>query len=373
MQALAQLPYSAVMISFLAYMLAVIVIVFFHEMGHFLVGRWCGVKIEAFAIGFGREITGFTDRYGTRWKLGWIPLGGYVRFEGDANPTSLPDAKTPPSPTSLQGAVLWKRFLIVLAGPVANFLLSIVIFAAAFAIMGIPVNEPRVDEVVDGGAAQTAGLKAGDFIRKIDGQEIVSFSDIQDAMMLHAATPIALQVDRAGLALDITLTPKIVEVDDGLGGKVRMTQIGIKHDAKLDPQIVNRSNPVDAVAKGVERTWLVAGTTLRYVGKIFLGSESSSQLHGPIGVAKVAGDTAVMGPWAYVFFIGLISVSIGLVNLFPIPMLDGGHLLFYIIEGIIGRPVSQATQEWSFRIGLSAILMLMVLVSTNDFFMIFRH
>ncbi|MBG1231728.1 RIP metalloprotease RseP [Aestuariivirga litoralis] len=373
MQFIFQFPAYAVLVSTLAYIMAVVVIVFFHELGHFLVGRWCGVKIEAFSIGFGRELAGFTDKHGTRWKLGWLPLGGYVKFEGDANGASLPDANAKVTETSLQGAKLWKRFLIVLAGPVANFILSIVIFAAAYSLVGMPISQPRVDEVVEDGAAKAAGLMAGDYIRKIDGTEIKSFGDIQDAMVLRQAAPVALVVERGGQNLDITLTPKIVEIEDGLGTKVKVTQIGIKHDARLDPEGTERLNPVAALGKGAERTWFVAGTTLHYIGKIFMGTESSSQLHGPFGVAKVAGDTASMGVWPFVFFIGLISVSIGLVNLFPIPMLDGGHLLFYLIEGVMGRPVSPVAQEWSFRIGLSAILMLMVLVTTNDIFTIFGH
>jgi len=368
------LPYlSGGLFNLLAFIVAVVIIVFIHELGHFMVGRWCGVKIEAFSIGFGREIFGFNDRHGTRWKLGWLPLGGYVRFEGDANAASLPDPDAKPSPTSLQGAKLWKRALIVLAGPVANFILAIGIFTAAFMLVGVPMSEPRVDEVIDGGAAKDAGIMAGDMIRQIDGKEIKTFSDIQDAMVLRDPLPTPLVIERNGQMLNITLTPRIVEITDPLGSKVRMAQIGIKHDGRADPTAANRLGPVAALEKGVEQTWFVSKTTLRYVGKIFTGTESASQLHGPIGVAKAAGDTMQSGPWVFISFIGLISVSIGLINLFPIPMLDGGHLVFYLIEAVLGRPASPAAQEWSFRIGLSAILMLMVLVTTNDIFTIFGH
>ncbi len=365
---LALTHYASFMVPFsiLAYIAAILVIVFVHELGHFLVGRWSGVKIEAFSIGFGREIWGFNDRHGTRWKLCWIPIGGYVRFEGDANAASMPSEVSNPSPTSLQGAKLWKRFLIVLAGPVANFLFSILIFAAAYMVVGQIINEPRVDEVLADGAGQAAGLQGGDFIRKIDGVEVKSFSAIQDIMMLHGATPMVLDVERSGQPLQLTVTPKVAEIDDGMGSKMRMAQMGIKHDGKLDPQGVVRASLPEALVKGVDRTWFVVKATMNYVGKVLLGAESSSQLHGPAGVAKVAGDTAMMGVWPFVFLIGLISVSIGLVNLFPIPMLDGGHLLFYLIEGLTGRPISPVAQEWSFRIGLSAILMLLVLATTND-------
>ncbi len=366
MQAALSIPGVMVVFSIFAYLLAVLVIVFIHEMGHFLVGRWCGVGIEAFSLGFGKEIWGFNDKHGTRWKFCWIPLGGYVKFEGDANAASMPDFKTTPTSTSLPGAKLWKRMLIVAAGPAANFILSIVIFAAAYMFVGSPIMEPRVDDVVAGSAAEQAGVKAGDFIRSIDGKEIVGFTDIQDAMLLHDETPIALLIERAGQKQELSLTPKFAEVDDGFGGKVRKAQIGIKHDGKLDPQTTVKSGPVDAVVKATGQTWLMVETTLRYIGKVFVGTESANQLHGPVGVAKVAGEAAVMGPWTFIAFIGFISVSIGLVNLFPIPILDGGHLLFYTVEALIGRPVSQAAQEWSFRIGLTAILMLVAFVTVND-------
>ena len=366
MQAALSIPGVMVVFSILAYLLAILVIVFIHEMGHFLVGRWCGVRIEAFSLGFGKEIWGFNDKHGTRWKFCWIPMGGYVKFEGDANAASMPDFSSAHSPTSLPGAKLWKRFLIVAAGPVANFLLAIAIFASAYMFVGSPVNEPRVDDVLAGSAAEQAGLKTGDFIRSIDGAPIGSFGEIQDAMLLHGEVPIALVIDRAGQMQDITLTPKFAEVDDGFGGKVMKTQIGIVHDGKLDPQSNVKYGPVEAVAKASRQTWLMVETTLRYVGKVFQGTESTSQLHGPLGVAKVAGEAAVQGPWTFIAFIGFISVSIGLINLFPIPILDGGHLLFYIVEAVIGRPVSAAAQEWSFRIGLTAILMLVVLVTVND-------
>jgi len=373
MQFLTHMPGFTIGFSILAFLLAVVVIVFIHEMGHFLMGRWAGVNIEAFSVGFGKEIFGFNDRHGTRWKLCWIPLGGYVRFEGDTNAASMPDASVKPSPKSLHGAVLWKRFLIVLAGPLANFVLAIAIFTVAFAFVGTPVNEPRVDEVVADGAAKAAGLMAGDFIRQIDGIAMNSFSDVQDTMFMHGTEPLSLTVERAGQRLAITLTPKLVEVEDSLGSKAKMTQIGIKHDPKNDPQAFVKLGPIDAVNKGIHQTWTVVAATLHQVGKIITGNESSAQMHGPIGVAKVAGDTAMMGVWPFIAFIAFISISIGLVNLFPIPMLDGGHLLFYLIEGVIGRPVSPMAQEWSFRIGLSALLMLMVLVSTNDVLGLFRH
>jgi regulator of sigma E protease len=353
-----------------AYLGALIIIVFVHEMGHFLVGRLCGVKVNAFSIGFGPELWGFVDAKGTRWKLCAIPLGGYVKFEGDANAASMPDSNAVYSPDSLPGAALYKRALIVVAGPMANFILSIAIFSTAYGILGLSVTEPRVGDVVQGGAAQEAGLKSGDLITSIDGKAVVAFSDLQDAVALHGEEPLMLHIDRAGAPMDFQITPKIVEIDDGLGGKAHLAQMGIQSDGKFSVQHVS---PIAALSKGVERTWFIGSMTMRFVGKLFLGQENLNQLHGPVGVAVAAGDTAQLGIWPFVFFIGLISVSIGLVNLFPIPMLDGGHLLFYFLEAVLGRPISAQTQEWGFRIGLSALLVLTVVVSTRDVFSLLGH
>ena len=363
---LGQVPFLTILFSLAAYFLALVIIVFFHELGHFQVARWCGVKVEAFSVGFGREIFGLNDRHGTRWKFCWLPLGGYVRFAGDANAASQPNPNALGMAGSLQSAALWQRAAIVAAGPIANFILAIAIFASAFMFVGTPVSEPRIDEVSPQGAAATAGLLKGDMIRKIDGRDIKNFTDIQDAMILREAKPIALQIERGSVKLDISLTPQVIELPDGFGGTRRATLIGISHDGTKDSGKVERLGPVDAVVQGTQRTWFIADTTLRYIGKIFLGVERSNQLHGPLGVAKIAGDWASMGVWPFVFFIGLISVSIGLVNLFPIPMLDGGHLVFYLIEAVMGKPLSPQAQEWSFRIGLSAILVLMVFATTND-------
>ncbi len=354
----------------IAYLVALIIIVFVHEIGHFLVGRWCGVKVNAFSLGFGPELWGFVDAKGTRWKLCAIPLGGYVKFEGDANTASLPDQSIVHSADSLPGAALYKRALIVVAGPVANFILAIAIFASAYGFLGIPVTEPRVGSVLQGSAAEAAGLKAGDLITSIDGKSVATFQDLQDIMMLHAAEPLVLHIDRAGAAMDFQFTPKIVEIDDGVGGKARIAQMGISSDTKFS---MRHASPLEALDRGIGSTWSICSATLHVVGKMLIGQESINQLHGPVGVAKVAGEAAMTGAWNFIFFIGIISVSIGLVNLFPIPILDGGHLLFYFIEAVLGRPVRRQTQEWGFRIGLSALLVLMVVVSTKDVFSLLGH
>jgi regulator of sigma E protease len=350
----------------LAFFTAIIIIVFVHEFGHFIIGRWCGVKIETFSVGFGREIFGFNDRYGTRWKFSWLPLGGYVKFLGDANAASMPSSTTTAIPGSLHAAPVWKRAAIVAAGPIANFILAVVIFAAAHNLVGQPINEPRVDEVTADGAAKTAGIVVGDYIRTIDGKAIHSFMEIQRAMIMQGETPVALGVERNKQMLEIQLVPKVVETVDSLGRVNRVSLIGLKHDFAKDPVGNLRLSPVAAVAEGVNETLFVAKTTLRYVGKLFMGKEKSDQLHGPIGMAQMAGETATMGFWPFITFIALISVSIGLVNLFPIPMLDGGHLVFYLIEAVFGKPVGPVAQEWSFRIGLTAMVALMLFATNND-------
>ncbi len=359
-------PLIVVVFYALPYLLALIVIVFIHELGHFYVGRLCGVAIETFSVGFGREIFGFNDSHGTRWKFCWIPLGGYVRFQGDANAASLPSNDGEYRPNSLQAAKLWKRIAIVAAGPLANFVLSIFIFAFAFMFVGIPISEPRIDDLTVDGAAKSAGLLPGDYIRKVDGEKVNSFTDIQEKMILRGESPVALEIDRFGETINVIITPRVKEVPDGFGSTMRMSLIGVTHDGTKDAVASEKLGPVAAFSKATERTYFIAKTTLRYLGKIVLGSEKSNQLHGPLGAAKIAGDYASAGIWAFVTFIGLISVSIGLVNLFPVPMLDGGHLMFYFIEAIFGRPVSPQAQEWSFRIGLSVILLFMIFVTTND-------
>jgi regulator of sigma E protease len=349
-----------------AFFTAIIVIVFVHEFGHFIIGRWCGVKIETFSVGFGREIFGFNDRYGTRWKFCWIPMGGYVKFLGDANAASLPSSSAASTPGSLQAAPVWKRAAIVAAGPIANFILAIMIFTAAYNLVGQPINEPRVDEVTADGAAKSAGIVAGDYIRTIDGKAVHSFMDIQRAMIMQGDTQVTLGVERNNQMLEIKLEPKVVESTDTFGRKNRVSLIGFKHDPTKDPAGFERLPLLSAVAKGVDETAFVAKTTLRYVGKLFMGKEKSDQLHGPIGMAQMAGETASMGFWPFITFVALISVSIGLVNLFPIPMLDGGHLVFYLIEAVFGKPVGPVAQEWSFRIGLSAMVALMLFATNND-------
>lgn len=362
---LMNLPFGYV----LPFLVAITIIVFVHEYGHFQVARWCGVKVEAFSIGFGREVFGWVDRHGTRWKLCWLPLGGYVRFEGDANAASMPGQEGETAargPGNFHGKPIWQRAAVVAAGPFANFILAIFIFTAAYSIVGVPYSEPRVDEVMPDSAAQAAGLQTGDFIRKVDGRETKSFAAVQEIVWQQAGVPLAVVVERAGSTIELTLTPRIQELPDGFGGTLKVGLLGVRHNPTSDTPLYERYSVPEAFVKGLERTWYIIATTGRYVSKLFTGAESIDQIGGPIAMAKGAGDTASSGGLAFISFVALLSVSIGLINLFPVPMLDGGHLVFYAVEALRGKPLGPNAQEWGYRIGFSFVVMLMLIGIWND-------
>jgi regulator of sigma E protease len=341
-------------------------------LGHFLVGRWCGVRILVFSIGFGPELAGFNDRRGTRWKISAIPLGGYVKFFGDENVASASDGSqlatmdAKEKSVSFVGQPVLKRSAIVVAGPFANFLLAIAIFAIVFMVYGKPTQTPetmtaRVDLVQPDSPAAAAGFQPGDVVLSIDGQTVSNFADMQRIVSESAGVPLAVSVERAGHQLVLTATPKIEK--DIFGN--RLGRLGIQGttsgDTKFEPV-----SPPQAVWLGVQETWGVIDGTLRYLGGVVTGHKSPDQLSGPIGIARVVGKAATISFSLVVHITAVISVSIGLLNLFPIPLLDGGHLLFYIIEAVRGRPLSERAQEFGFRIGLAIVLMLMIFATFND-------
>ena len=352
----------------LSFLVALTVIVFIHELGHFLVARWCGVTVEAFSIGFGKEITGWVDKHGTRWKLSWIPLGGYVKFAGDANAASLPDANVSQAakePGNFHGKPVWQRAAVVAAGSIANFLLAIVIFAAAYMVVGEPSAEPLVHEVRAGSAAERAGIQKGDMIISIEGKKIENFSDLQKAVVTRAGDELTVVIDRGGSIITIKVTPDIKEEPDGFGGTMKLGLLGVVGDMEKGIKY-EKKGPVAAVQAGVEQTWFIIDTTFRYLGKLVTGRESAKQLGGFISIGKAAGDAASEGFFRFVHTIAFLSVSIGLINLFPIPMLDGGHLVYYAIESVRGKPLGANAQEWGFRIGFSFVILLMVVGTWND-------
>ncbi len=348
------------------------VVVFIHELGHFLVARWCGVKVQAFSIGFGREIFGFFDSHGTRWKLCWIPLGGYVKFMDDENAASVPsrDALERMSPedraSAFHGKSLAQKSAIVAAGPIANFILAVALFAGIFTIAGVLVTVPRVDEVVADSPAAQGGFKAGDVILSIDGTAIESFSDMQRIASTSAEQLLTFVVDRAGKEVTLQATPKLSEVPDGFGGKIRVGLLGIKRAAVPTDWKYKKYGPLDATVLAVKECYFVVARNLAYLRDVITRKESADQLGGPIRIADVSGKVASAGIVPLLHLTAVISVSIGLLNLFPIPMLDGGHLMFYGIEAIRRKPLSERTQEIGFKIGIAFVLMLMVFATWND-------
>lgn len=344
-------------------------VVFVHEMGHFLVARLCGIKVAAFSVGFGQEIIGRTDRRGTRWRLSAIPLGGYVRFEGDENAASVPDMEeleaTPLAEREglFHFAPLWKRFAVVVAGPLANFILAVLVFATLFALFGRPYVPPVVGAVEAGTPAEQAGFQAGDRILSVDGSSVASFTDLQDIVMLSAGDTLTVLVSRDGHEDTIVATPKRREMKDFAGRTHVVPVLGIKSA----PSELKRDGPLEAVAGGVGETLRIIDRTLAYLKQVVVGRESPAQLSGLIGIGQVSGAVASDGGvTGLIYLTAVLSVSIGLFNLFPIPMLDGGHILFYIFEGIRGRPLSPRVQDIGFRIGFALVIMLFIFVTFND-------
>ena len=347
------------------------VVVFVHELGHFLVARWCGVGIKTFSIGFGPEIAGYTDRHRTRWKLSWIPLGGYVKFIDDENAASagqksLEQLTTEERKHSFQAKSLGQRAAIVAAGPLANFLLAVVIFSSIYAFFGEQVTAPKVDVVVEGSAAQRAGFLPGDLVVSIDGRAIESFGEMQQIIGLSAGTTRQFVVERQGKQIELTATPEIKEVTDRFGNKLRIAQLGIQRNAGAAEWTSKRYDPLSAIAMGIKKTYFLLDSTVRAIFGIATGRESADQLGGPIRIAQLSGQIFSIGYVDFINFIGILSVGIGFINLLPIPILDGGHLLFYSVEAIRGRPLSERTQEIGFRIGFVFIVMLMLLTVKND-------
>jgi len=348
------------------------IVVFFHELGHFLVARWCGVKVLTFSVGFGPELVGFNDRHGTRWKISAIPLGGYVKFFGDENAASAPDQTAVAGMSAAEQRVSFhhqsvaKRAAIVAAGPIANFILAVVIFAGIFMFHGRASTTARVDSVQPDSAAAAAGFVVGDVITAINGRPVATFSDMQRVVSSSAGEPLDITVDRGGMRLVLKATPALREVKDNFGNVHRIGVLGISRavdpgDAKLE-----KSGPVKALGEGVEETWFVIERTMSYLGGIIVGREAADQLGGPLRIAQVSGQVATLGFSALLNLAAVLSVSIGLLNLFPIPLLDGGHLLFYLIEAVRRQPLSERSQEIGFRIGLVLVAALMIFATRND-------
>ncbi|MGL4197089.1 MAG: RIP metalloprotease RseP [Allorhizobium sp.] len=356
----------------LPYILILSLLVFVHEMGHYLAGRWSGIRVLAFSVGFGPELVGFTDKHGTRWKISAVPLGGYVRFFGDADAASRPDGTIAETLTdeeraeTLNGAKLWKRAVTVAAGPIANFLLAIIIFAIMFASMGKPVTDPVVADIKPGSAAEEAGIARGDVLVALDGRTIETFDDVVRYITMRPEIPVDVTVRRDGQEVDFKLVPKRAVTTDRFGNQMEVGQIGIITDQQAGNfRVVELSVP-EAIWEGVRQTGHIITGTFDYIGNMISGRMNADQLGGPVRVVQASGEMATLGVIALLNLAAVLSVSLGLLNLFPVPVLDGGHLVLYAIEAVRGKPMGQGAQEIAFRIGMAMILSLMVFATWND-------
>ena len=356
---LSQPPMWLIVVAFIC---AIGPLVFIHEMGHYLVGRLFGVGAEVFSIGFGREIGGWTDRSGTRWKIGWLPLGGYVRFVDDEHHAGATERKLSANPRSFAGKPVWQRFLIVLAGPMANFLLAIVIFACFFAAWGVPRTPNAVVAVQQGSAAAQAGIRPGDRIVSVAGQRTSSFEDVQRIVALRPGEQVSVRIERDGRTAALSTTLGAHEEQDRFGQKYRIGLLGVFAGGRQ----LERVPVAQLIPEGARYTWLLTRTTFEGLVQIITGRRSVEELGGPLKIAQVAGQQASLGPFQFVRLLALISINLGFINLLPVPMLDGGHLLFYGVEAVRRRPVSVRAQEWAFRGGLALILALLLFTTVND-------
>jgi len=349
------------------FLVVLTVLVFVHELGHYLVARWNGVRVEVFSIGFGPELFGWNNRAGTRWKISAIPLGGYVKMFGDADPASMPAADLPEMTAAERDVAfhhkrLPQRAAIVAAGPVANFIFAIVALAGLFMTVGQPFTPPQIGSVQQGSAAEAAGMQAGDRIVSLDGQRIERFEDVQRIVRLDPGQPLAVVIHRADQNISLSVTPKLSEVTDRFGNKHQYGLLGIVGQGV---QYV-RYNPIQALVRANTETVDIVGGTLQAVWQMIIGARSTDELGGPLRIAQMSGEVAQYGWSAIVPFMAVLSINLGLINLFPIPVLDGGHLLFYAAEALRGRPLGQRAQEYGFRFGLALVLTLMVFATWND-------
>ncbi len=367
-----------------SFLIALSVVVFVHEFGHFFVARRCGVRCETFSVGFGPELFGYTDKHGTRWKFSIIPLGGYVRMfgeaetmhaiEGGSDKESDGDQKEATEPqvreltedekkVSFKHKTLRQKSAIVFAGPAVNLIFAIAVFWAMFMMVGRPVTEPVIGLVAEGSAAEEAGLMPEDRILSIDGSDIDRFEDIQTIVQLGNGAPMDLTIERDSTQLNINLTPKPIDGMDPFGNAQRQFRIGI--GASGQTRLIDLG-PVSALGVAFGQTYEIIEGTAIALGQIISGERGTEDLGGPIKIAKYSGQAAKTGIAGFILFMAILSINLGIINLFPVPLLDGGHLLFYAIEAVRGRPLSDHAQEWGMRFGLALVVALMVFVTWND-------
>jgi regulator of sigma E protease len=352
----------------LAFLVCIGPLIFIHELGHYYAGRWFGVKADTFSIGFGREIFGWTDKRGTRWKVGWLPLGGYVKFAGDMNPASQASDEWMSLPAderarTFQAKKLWQRFIIVAAGPVTNFLFAIVAFMIIFATIGYPSNPATIGTVQPGSAAAVAGFQPGDRITGADGGAIETFADLQLYVMLRPDQDMVFDVRRGESDTQLRAHVRPDTRRDQFGNSARIGLLGVTPGGSTEFTALKW---YQLPGTAIDQTVDTVETMVTALGQVIVGRRSLQELGGPLKIAEVSGQQASLGWLPFFFLMTSISINLGFINLLPIPLLDGGHLLFYTIEGIRRKPLKPATQEWAFRTGLAMLLALMVFVTFND-------
>ena len=357
----------------LPFIFLILVVVFIHEYGHYYFAKKYGVGVTDFSIGFGREIIGWKDKSGTRWKICWIPLGGYVKFFGDRNVFSQADQEKIIEKYDKNEREklfvlkpLYQRVLIVFGGPLANFLLALVIFFSIYTFVGKDFTPAVINEVQKDSPAMVGGLKQNDIILEIDGNKVKSIMDVSKFITMSTADIIDFKVKRSYDELLLKIKPNIVPGEDSLGNKINKRMVGIKLGAYNNEINHVKLGPAKAIYHAANEVYYVSISSLKYIGGMIVGKADTSQLGGPIRIAKISGQVAEFGLLAFISMMAYISISLGLVNLFPIPMLDGGHLMFYAFEKVLGRPLSQKTQEGFFRIGMFLLLSLMFFTTFND-------
>ena len=353
---------------FIHFVVVLSVVVFVHEFGHYWVARRCGVRVEQFSIGFGPELFGWNDSHGTRWKFSLLPLGGFVKMFGDSDPSSFkPDEKVQAftedeKKVAFYSQPVGKRAAIVAAGPAANYIFAIIVLAFLFVFNGQPFTPPVAGTIVENSVAARAGFEVGDKVIMIDGEKVERFEDIRRIVSLNSGTEIKVQIERNGTLQDIAVTPEVVKAKDRFGGEHITGRIGLG-STQLD---YRKLDPVTAVGVAVAETWNITAGTLKAVGQMIMGTRSTDELGGPLRIAEMSGNVARDGVIALIWFMAVISINLGLINLFPIPLLDGGHLVYYGAEKVRGRPLSEKVQEYGMRFGLACVLTLMVVATWND-------
>ena len=351
----------------LPFILVISVVVFAHEYGHYWVARRCGIRVLSFSIGFGKPLFGWTDKHGTRWQVALLPFGGYVKMFGDSDPASTPDeaVKTmteEEKKVSFFHQPVNKRLAVVAAGPIANYVFAIIVLTILFVFQGQPFSPPVISGLQENGVAAHAGLQPGDKFISIDNEHISRFEDIKRIITLSTGAPVSVVIERNGTTQTIALTPEVVSQTDRFGGTHLMGKIGIVSE-KLD---YKKWPPLKAAKQAVVETWDMSVSTLRGVGQMIMGTRGAEEIGGPLRIAEMSGHVAQDGGWALIWFMAIISINLGLINLFPVPLLDGGHILFYGIEKLFGKPLNEKAQEVGFRIGMALVASLMLFATWND-------